>query len=387
MEGHPGRGRILIVDDEELILETYSERLREAGLETLTARTGREALAILSETHFDVVLSDIMMPDMDGIQLLRSVRGRDLDVPVLLMTGSPNPETGRQAREYGALSCLVKPLEGGELEQAVNAALLLHRMAKLKREALAHLGSQDRLVGDRAGLDARFGSALASLTTAYQPIVTAGDGSVYGWEALVRTGEQALPTPLALFEAAERLGRLEELGRAIRADVAGQLAPLDGRGSVFVNLHPHDLADEQLFSSEGPLARSASTIIFEITERASLDQIKDVPARVRSLRRMGFRIAIDDLGAGYAGLTSFAELQPDVAKLDMSLVRGVDREPIKQKLIGSMAALCRELGILVVAEGVETAAEAGVVRDLGCDLLQGFFFGRPAPLPTALGLH
>jgi EAL domain-containing protein (putative c-di-GMP-specific phosphodiesterase class I) len=385
MEGSGSRGRILIVDDEPLILETYSDRLREAGLETLTARTGREALRVLSETPCDVVLSDIMMPDMDGIQLLRSVREQDLDVPVLLMTGSPSPEGARQAREYGALGCLMKPLDATELQQAVDAALLLHRMARLKREALTHLGREEMLVGDRAGLDARFGSALRSLTTAYQPIVAAGDGSVYGWEALVRTGEQALPNPIALFEAAERLGRLEELGRAIRADIAAQLAPLVKRGSVFVNLHPHDLADDQLFSSDGLLTRSAHAIVFEITERASLDRIGDVRARVRALRGMGFRIAIDDLGAGYAGLTSFAELKPDVAKLDMSLVRGVDREPIKRKLIGSMAALCKELGILVVAEGVETAAEAAAVTELGCDLLQGFLFGRPTAAGRVLG--
>jgi DNA-binding NtrC family response regulator len=93
------------------------------------AGTGREALRVLSETRCDVVLSDIMMPDMDGIQLLRSVREQDLDVPVLLMTGSPSAETARQAREYGALGCLMKPLDATELQQAVDAALLLHRMA------------------------------------------------------------------------------------------------------------------------------------------------------------------------------------------------------------------------------------------------------------------
>jgi EAL domain-containing protein (putative c-di-GMP-specific phosphodiesterase class I) len=381
------RGRILIVDDEPLIRETYSDLLRERGLETRTAATGRDALQALSEGGCDVILSDIQMPDTDGIQLLRSVRERDLDVPVLLMTGSPSPEAARQAREYGALGMLMKPVDPGELQQAVDAALLLHRMARLKREALTHFGREEMLVGDRAGLDARFASALSSLLTLYQPIVSAADGSVYGWEALVRSAEPALPTPQALFEAAERLGRLEELGRAIRADVAANVALLGGQGSVFVNIHPHDLADDQLFSRAMPLTAAAGAVVFEITERASLERIGDVTARVRALRRMGFRIAIDDLGAGYAGLTTFAELHPDVAKLDMSLVRGVDHEPIKRKLIGSMAALCRELGILVVAEGVETAAEAEAVKGLGCDLLQGFHFGRPAPASLAFEPH
>jgi EAL domain-containing protein (putative c-di-GMP-specific phosphodiesterase class I) len=86
---------------------------------------------------------------------------------------------------------------------------------------------------------------------------------------------------------------------------------------------------------------------------------------------------VDDLGAGYAGLTSFAALEPDVVKLDMALVRGVDREPIKHRLVGSMTRLCRDLGILVVAEGVETSAEKEALQELGCDLLQGYLFGRP----------
>ncbi len=100
-------------------------------------------------------------------------------------------------------------------------------------------------------------------------------------------------------------------------------------------------------------------------------------ARVRALRSLGYRIAVDDLGAGYAGLSSFVALEPDVVKLDASLVRGVHAQPIKQKLLRSMAELGRDLGILTVAEGIETAEERDMVRTLGCDLLQGFFLGLP----------
>lgn len=94
---------------------------------------------------------------------------------------------------------------------------------------------------------------------------------------------------------------------------------------------------------------------------------------------MGFRIAIDDLGAGYAGLTSFATLEPELVKLDMSLVRDIDKNPMKEKLVRSMTALCKDLGMLVVAEGVETTRERDLLVELGCDLLQGFLLGRPAP--------
>ena len=123
----------------------------------------------------------------------------------------------------------------------------------------------------------------------------------------------------------------------------------------------------------------ASRVVLEVTEREALDGIPDLRERVRSLRSLGYRLAVDDLGAGYAGLSSFAVLEPDIVKIDMSLVRAVDREPLKSRLIDSIVTLCRDLGPLVVAEGIETSAERSVLVELGCDLLQGYLIGRPRP--------
>jgi EAL domain-containing protein (putative c-di-GMP-specific phosphodiesterase class I) len=98
---------------------------------------------------------------------------------------------------------------------------------------------------------------------------------------------------------------------------------------------------------------------------------------------MGFRLAIDDLGAGYSGLSSLAEVEPEVVKLDMTLVRGIEAEPTKRKVVHAVCALGRDLGIKVIAEGVETSAERDALLELGCDLLQGFFFARPGePFPS-----
>ncbi len=101
-------------------------------------------------------------------------------------------------------------------------------------------------------------------------------------------------------------------------------------------------------------------MVLEITERAALDRIHELQSRVTRLRALGYRIAIDDLGAGYAGLTSFAQLEPEVVKVDMSLVRGIDSSAVKQKLVRSIIALCTELGIQLVAEGIETPAERDI---------------------------
>jgi EAL domain-containing protein (putative c-di-GMP-specific phosphodiesterase class I) len=146
---------------------------------------------------------------------------------------------------------------------------------------------------------------------------------------------------------------------------------------LFVNLHCADLLDEELYQADSPLGRMAPHVVLELTERASLDRIQGVRERLARLRKLGFRLALDDLGAGYAGLTSFAAMEPEIIKLDMSLVRGIDANPVKRTVVEKMTALAHELKVGVVAEGVETRAERDVLIAIGCDLLQGYLFGKP----------
>jgi EAL domain-containing protein (putative c-di-GMP-specific phosphodiesterase class I) len=356
------RGRLLLVDDEPTLLGGYQRALSEAGYTIALAGDGKEALGLLERESFDVIVSDIRMPNMDGIQLLRAAREHDLDVPVVLITGTPSVASAIRAVEYGALRYLVKPI-----------ALA----ADIKRQALALGGASDTQSGDRAGLEVTFERGLRSLWIAYQPIVSWSRRSVYSKEALLRTAEPALPSPGALLDAAERLSRMNDLGRAVRSRVANTAGRGHGGDLVFVNLHPQDLSDPELYSTEAPLSRIAGRVVLEITERASLEQVADPLLRVARLREMGYRIAIDDLGAGYAGLSSFAQLQPEVVKIDMSLVRGVDADRTRQRLVRSLIELCREMEMLVVAEGVETIPERDMLVALGCDLLQGYLFCRP----------
>src|SRR5437016_4234263 len=260
--------RLLLAEDDELLRRVFARAFRAEGFEVDVAADGEAALALLKDKRFDAILTDIAMPRLSGIDLLRAVRQHDSDVPIVLMTGGPELATALQAIEHGAFRYLVKPVELSELKSIVRRAASFHRLAQLKREALAVLGENAALKDDRASLERTF-------------------------------------------------------------------------------------------------------------ERAGLDEVKDARARVESLKRMGYRIAVDDLGAGYAGLTSFAQLEPHIVKLDMSLVRNVHEAPTKRKLIQSIVALCRDLGIEPVGEGVETAAERDVLEQLGCTLLQGYLFGKP----------
>jgi EAL domain-containing protein (putative c-di-GMP-specific phosphodiesterase class I) len=254
------------------------------------------------------------------------------------------------------------------------------RMAKLKREAIELVGSRGMQLGDRASLDARFSNALERLWMAYQPIVHWEQRSVYAYEALVRSDEPSLRSPLELLDAAERLGRLQDLGRRIRERVARSAPAAPQDALLFVNLHAADLNDPELFASASPLAAIASRVVLEVTERTSLHGVHGLEGKMAKLRALGFRIAIDDLGAGYAGLSSFTQLDPEFVKLDMSLIRGLDASTKKRSVVRAMTQLCvNELSIRVVSEGVETLQERDVLTLDGCDLMQGYLFAKPEP--------
>lgn len=373
------KGEVLVVDDEPALCRALSRTLEMAGFKVEQAGSGTDALAIVTAKPLDVIVSDITMPQMNGLELLRAVRERDLDVPVILMTGNPTIDTATQAVEHGALRYLLKPVSSAALIENVERATKLRRMARLKREAAELFGSEEKLLGDRAALEMSLSRAMQTVWMAYQPIVHPATRRVVAYEALVRTREPTIPHPGVLFSVAERLDRVAEVGRAVRAQVAATLSSSDVAADIFVNLHAQDLLDDDLFDSKAPLTCFARRVVLEITERVALDHHVDVPARIKRLRTLGFRIALDDLGAGYAGLSYFALLTPDVVKLDISLVRDVDRHTIKQRLVGSFSSLCKELGMAVVAEGIETEAEREMVTSLGTELLQGYRFARPGP--------
>ena len=382
---HPNESQpsVLVVDDELSVARTTERILSRRGYRITVAGGGREALAKADAMQFDAIVSDLQMPDVDGRALLRAMRAKDLDIPFVFLTGQPDLESAIDAIEHGAFRYLLKPVAPDELIAVVGRAVTWHRLAVVRRTAIHEL--EGRPIGEQVGLEKRFTSALGSLWLATQPIVSWDKRAVLAYETLVRTDEPSLRNPSDLFDVAERLGGTQTLGRAIRRLVAGIIPEAPPGALMFVNLHPSDLQDDELFSDAGFLTPFARQIVLEITERATLEEIPGLSLRVERLRALGFRIAVDDLGAGYAGLSSFAALEPDVVKADMSLVRGIDSSPVKQKLVRAISALANDLRIQLIAEGIETPAERDCVTALGADALQGYLFARPArgfPIPS-----
>ncbi len=362
---------VLFVDDEPNVTANFLIMFRKAPIRVLTANSGHEALDILSNTAVDVVVSDEQMPDMAGSALLATIRAAYPEIVRIILTGEASLEAAIDAiNRAGIFRFLRKPCSIDDLtaclKEAVGARDGQRRVAKVESDSNV-----------LRALRANFNKAVEASFMVVQPVVSLTTRSVFAYEALVRTREPSVPHAGALFGAAEQLKRVPELDRRIRTKVAEILPGLPLGTAMLINVHPDSLHDPSLYAADSPLAPFASRVIFEITERSSLHSMEGAKEQVARLRTAGYRIAVDDLGAGYAGLTSIALLQPDIVKLDMELVRDLDTSPTRATLIGGMLALCHQLGISVIAEGVETAAETRKLRELDCELLQGYYFAKP----------
>jgi CheY-like chemotaxis protein len=240
-------GAILVVDDDEHVLRALERSLGEQ-FEVVTYSSAAVAVERVRRGGVSVILSDINMPGMTGLDLLRAIRHHDADLPVVLITGDPTVESAAEAIEHGVFGYLPKPFEQRALRTTVERAMRLYRLARMKREALDLVGAAG--ASDRAGLEVIFERALASLFVDFQPIVSVSDQSIIGYEALMRSTEPALSQASQMLEAAERLGAVFEVGRLVRAWAARLFQGAPSNCLLFLNLHPRDLMDPELLDAD-----------------------------------------------------------------------------------------------------------------------------------------
>ncbi|MCX6363375.1 MAG: EAL domain-containing protein [Actinobacteria bacterium] len=265
------------------------------------------------------------------------------------------------------------------------------RRALLEAIECATRGIQQERSEVQHRLSAEFERVISEsqITCVYQPIVTLSDFTVIGYELLARGPLQSeLHRPDALFEVARAENRVPELDRLCRMMAARSSATLPREYLRFINTEPIDLLSRsggeiavQEFIDATPEELRSQTVM-EITENAVIDDFPHMRYVVDRLRDKGFRIAIDDAGAGYAGLQTMVEIEPDFIKLDMSLTRHLERSLVKQKLIGTLRDFCEQAEIALVAEGIETTEQLDALLALGITYGQGFLFAHPgSPYP------
>lgn len=226
------------------------------------------------------------------------------------------------------------------------------------------------------------------IRTVFQPIISLRNGSILGHEALSRiTCESEIKTPDTLFNVADennRLWELEMLCRTKAFEAAYKLMVPPYRKKLFINVNPNLMHDESFkkgftrdFLNEYKI--TPNNLIFEITERNAISDMCGFKKTIEHYKSQDYQIAIDDLGSGYSGLNLISDVKPNYIKLDMNLIRGIDRDKIKSAILKGMVEFSKASNIFLIAEGIETVEELEKLVNLGVQYGQGYLIQKPNP--------
>lgn len=401
--GRPGRrpgtdvlsqACVLIVDDHPVNVTLLERLVRSAGVGMVHGVTDpREAVDRCLEVQPDVVLLDLHMPALDGFAVMEALRAAlppDTYLPVVVLTADNTDETRDRALRAGATDFLTKPFDQTEV---------LLRMHNVLETRALYRQVQDHSLALQADLEQREATerSLAeeqrrrleridgvldgdALTMVFQPVVDLQTGRVLGCEALARFELEPRRPPNEWFDEAASVGRGDALELAAVAAAVAHLDALPSTAFLAVNLSPATAMHPHLSELVSDLP--GDRLVLELTEHARVDDYGPLLATIEAFREHGVRIAVDDAGAGYAGLRHILRLRPDILKLDLALTLSIDTDPARRALATAMVSFAGELGSTIIAEGIETAGELDTLRSIDVPWGQGYHMARPGPPPV-----
>lgn len=376
-EGTAARPRLLVIDD-EVGIRTLVRRIgRQAGFEVQEAGAAVELRAGLQQAQ-DVIALDLAMPDIDGIEVIRELAQAGCKARLILISGFDRRVLDTAARLATGLGLNLK----GALSKPFSVTDLL---ALLRAEQQAPGGSIARLEVTAAEL--RRALDAGELVAHFQPQVDFADGGWRGVEALVRWQhphygliQPAEFIPLAQSEefaipVTQRVLELALAGYSEMVDTAGY------DGALAINIPGSALSDVHF--PEHVMARIAARgiahrhIVFEVTETSLANQPTVAADILARLRIKGFNLSIDDFGTGYSSLESLHRLPFTELKIDMQFVQAAETDGVARAIVENSIELAKQLGMKVIAEGVQTAGQWRWLKARGCHLAQGFLVSRP----------
>lgn len=375
--------RILVLDDESFMLKLLVHMLSGLGFTSVTTcDNGAEALQFVSvsDNPPDLILLDLQMPAMDGIEFVRKLVEHSYNGSLVLVSGEEErvlqmAEKLIQAHRITLLGRLEKPVSVARLAALMEKLVPTHATSQLT----THAYSEEEL---RTAIDA------GELVNYYQPKVAVATGAVVGMETLVRWRHpvNGLVFPDQFIGVAEDCGLIDDLTRAVLKDAMSQSKTWQQAGlqlRVAVNVSMDSLASVTFADFVADAAHAAGVapqdIVLEVTEsRLALDHRAPLEVLTR-LRLKRFSISIDDFGTGHSSLTLLHDVSFDELKIDQSFVHGAWRDNTARAMYDASLNLGKQLGMEVVAEGVEDRDDWDMIRRTKCDLAQGFFIARPMP--------
>lgn len=385
---------ILVVDDQASNVTLLERVLEGVGTRRVVGVTdARRALDAYRSLRPDAVLLDLHMPHVDGLELmgmLAQAIGPDAFVPVVVVTADATDRAKQAALEAGAADFLTKPFDRTEVllrvknllrTRAMHLALQRHNasLSEELQELQKRREDERREAAAREAKRRRIEEVLArrAFGMVFQPIVELDTRRRVGVEALARFTELADRRPDLWFAEAAEVGLGIDLELAAVGAAIDQLPALAEPLYMSVNVSPTTLCDGRLIERLGPVA---PRVVVELTEHVEVAAYDCLDGALSRLRKLGVRVAVDDTGSGFASLSHVLRVDPAIIKLDIGLVRGIDRDPARRALAAALVNFSGEVGCALVAEGVETHEETETLRHLGVRHGQGYHLGRPAPL-------
>lgn len=384
--------QILVVDDNVANTSLLDQVLTRAGLgSVMTCNDSREMTTLLLDRRFDVILLDLHMPHVDGFELLEVINRHAAGefLPVLVVTADTTRDAVHRALQLGAHDFLTKPFDVTEVTLRVRnllrtrwAYLALRRERSRLQDHLDVLGLKPEGAEDpwevRRDRIERV-MTLGGPRMVFQPLVDLRDGRTLGYEALARFDDEPLRGPDRWFAEADGAGLGRELEVQAIKTALSHLPQLAPDQFLAVNLSPATVLTDWRAGLDSKVRWEQ--VVVELTEHVIVEDYQAIQRALQSFREVGARLSVDDTGAGFASLRHILDLAPDYVKLDISLCRGIDRDPARRALASALVAFTRETKSILIAEGVETPEERATLSELGVQYGQGYLLGRPAALP------
>jgi len=379
---------VLVVEDSFVQRAHVVDLLGDLGFDhILEADNGIHALRVL-DTHaaepIPLVITDLDMPEMDGIELIRHL-AESGPARELVVMSARDPRlfeiVERMAGERGVLrllGTLPKPVELEDLQAVLERGAAADSVVVRKPPPLIALDEVERALRDD------------EFVPYFQPKVSVGSGALRGVEALARWLHPArgLLTADSFIPAIEGTDLMRPFTLKIAEEALRRLTWLHDRGmaslSVSINLSADSLADRRFISQLAALidlfGLPANLVVWEVTETMFMGDASESLANLARLGLKGFGLAMDDYGVGYSSIQQFSRCPFTELKIDRAFVNGAAGRPNRRAILEGAIELGRRLGVTTVAEGVESAEDLEVLRDIGCDMAQGYFIGKPMPV-------
>jgi EAL domain-containing protein (putative c-di-GMP-specific phosphodiesterase class I) len=379
--------RVLIADDEPSLLEALTELFSHEDRVVLVGAAGNadEAITLAEDRRPDVAILDVSMPAGGGPRAAREILRRSPATRVIALSAFEDKPTVLEMLRAGAVGYLVKGAAADQILGSIakvvqgGASLSTEVIDAIVDELQSQLRREEIEEEEREARRAQIGKFVAgeTVTTVFQPIMDLRTREILGMEALSRFHALPLRPPYEWFAEAAALEMGIPLELATMRRALDAIDRLPEGAYLSLNCSHRAAMSGELVEAFGANARR---IVVEITEHEPVGDYRKLTESLHGLRELGVRIAIDDAGAGFASLRHTLRLRPDIVKIDISIVRDIDRDRGKRALASALTRFAVEMDMTVVAEGIESEVELQTLIDLGVVSGQGFYLAEPAPL-------